>query len=158
MGSHRYYTSALPNEIIFLDSAYCPVDSKGFSKCLIIVDQATAKVTAYPSKNLLATTVQKHLYTYMITVGVPRVVCTDLGTEFKKGLDEQLAEIGSSLESVSPTIKGTTSQAECSIRLLKRALVNLCLNKPEEFFNFSAPCIVEPQGAFFYSDLINAKK
>ena len=87
MGSHRYYSTALPNEIIFLDSAYCPVNSKGFSKCLIIVDQATAKITAYPSKDLLATTVQKHLYTYMMNVGVPRIVCTDLGTEFKKGLD-----------------------------------------------------------------------
>ena len=108
-----------------MDSAYCPVDSKGFSKCLIIVDQATNKITAYPSKDLLATTVQKQLYTYMITVDVPSFICTDLGTELKKGLDEQLAEIGSSLESVSPTIKGTTSQAECSIRLLKRALVKL---------------------------------
>jgi hypothetical protein len=77
MGSHRFYTSALPNEIIFLDS-------KGFSKCPILVDQATAKVTAYPSKDLLATTVQKQLYTYMKTEGGPRVVCTDLGTEFKK--------------------------------------------------------------------------
>ena len=59
--------------------------------CLIIVDQATAKITAYPSKDLLATTVQNHLYTYMITVGMPRIVFTDLDTELKKDLDEQLA-------------------------------------------------------------------
>ena len=119
MGSHRYYNTALPNEIMYLDSAYCPVDSKGFSKCLIIVDQATSKITAYPSKDLMAATVQKHLYIYMTTVGIPRLVCTDLGTEFKKGLDEQLSEIGSGLESVSPTARRTISQAECSIRLRK---------------------------------------
>jgi hypothetical protein len=41
----------------------------------------------------------------------------------------------SNSQSVSPTVKGTTSQAECSIRLLKRALTKLCLYRPEDWSN-----------------------
>ena len=59
-----------------------------------------------------------------------RIVSADFGTEFKKGLDEALAGLTSRLESTSPYVKWTTSQAENSLRLLKRALTKLCLYKP----------------------------
>ena len=121
------------NEIIYVNSAYCPTDSHGYKKCLIIVDSATSKVTAYPSKDLKSFTVQKHLNSYMLSCGIPRIVYTDIGTEFKKGLDEALAGLTSRLESTRTYVKGTTSQAENLLRLLKRAMTKLCLYKPEDW-------------------------
>ena len=48
--------SYLPGENLVIDSAYLPNSTCGFNKVLIIVDGATSRISAFPSKDLTAQT------------------------------------------------------------------------------------------------------
>ena len=126
IGEQRTHLSA-PGETLVCDSAIVPKSSSGNSKLLIIVDGTTGKIAAYPSKNLTAQVAAKHIFTHICATSRPASVACDHGSEFKSGLQDQLATYNIALEATSPYIKSSTSTAECSIRLLKRALKRICL-------------------------------
>merc|ERR1712074_149524 len=93
-------------------------------------DIATGKIAAYSSKNLTAQVAAKHIFTHICATSRPASVAVDHGSEFKSGRQDQLASYNIALEATSPYIKSSTSTAECSIRLLKRALKRICLYDP----------------------------
>ena len=73
IGSRRsnYY---VPSQCLVIDSCYLPRSQHGYSKALIMVDAATGYVIVYPSTNLLATTVRKHLLTYLSSHLLPEEI------------------------------------------------------------------------------------
>ena len=77
-----------------IDSCDLPRSQHGYSKALIMVDAATGYVIVYPSMNLLASTVRKHLLTYLSSHLLPEEIKADFGSEFKKELDKFLAKYG----------------------------------------------------------------
>ncbi len=70
IGSQRSNFYA-PLQCLVIDNAYLPKSQQGFSKALILVDACTGYTIVYPSRDLLAATVKKHLL-------------TDFGSEFKE--------------------------------------------------------------------------
>ena len=127
IGSRRtnYY---VPSQCLIIDSCYLPKSQTGYSKALICVDACTGYVIVYPSTNLQAATVRKHILTYLSSHLLPSKIKADFGSEFKKEFDRFLANYGISLSSCKPLSKGSTSQAELVIRLVKSALRQLCLS------------------------------
>ena len=59
---------------------------------------------------------------------LPQEVKSDFGGEFQKELDKFLAKYGIQLTASKPLAKGSTSQAESVIRLVKASLRQLCLS------------------------------
>ena len=106
------------------NSCYLPRSQTGYSKVLI----CTGYVIVYPSMNLQAATVCKHILTYLSSHLLPGEIKADFGSEFKKEFDQFLANYGISLSSCKPLSKGSTSQAESVIRLVKSALRQLCMS------------------------------
>ena len=82
----------------------------------------------YPSQNLLASSVRKHLLTYLSSHLIPQEIKADFGSEFQQQLDTFLATYGIQLSSSKPYSKGSTAQAESVIRLIIDALRQLCLS------------------------------
>ena len=111
IGSRRtnYY---VPSQCLIIDSCYLPRSQTGYSKALICVDACTGYVIVYPSMNLQAATVRKHILTYLSSHLLPGEIKADFGSEFKKEFDRFLANYGISLSSCKPLSKGSTSQAE----------------------------------------------
>ena len=93
-----------------------------------MVDAATGYVIVYPSTNLLAATVRKHLLTYLSLHLLPEEIKSDFGSEFQEELDKFLAKYGIQLSASKPLSKGSKAQAESVIRLVKGALRHLCLS------------------------------
>ena len=110
-----------------------PKSKDQYSKLLILVNAATSKLSPYPSKDLTAKTAARHIRNYILATSVPRVIAVDHGSEFKEGLDKELARMNVQLEATAPYIKSSTSTAESAIRLLKRALRKLCLYDPSNW-------------------------
>ena len=81
----------------------------------------------YPSQNLQAATVRKHILNYLSSHLLTATIKADFGSEFKKQFDKFLASYGIELSSCKPLSKGATAQAESVIRLVKNALRHLCL-------------------------------
>ena len=127
VGARRtnYY---LPSQCLVVDSCYLPRSQHGFSKALIMFDAATGYVMVYPSTNLLAATVRKHILTYLSSHLLPEELKSDFGSVFQEELDKFLAKYGIQLSASKPLAKGSTSQAESVIRLVKAALRQLCLS------------------------------
>ena len=73
---------------------------------------------------------------YLCSHPIPSEIKSDLGSEFRKGLDIFLAKFNISLSASKPYSKGSSSNAESAIRLVKSALRQLCLthtaNWPEQ--------------------------
>ena len=118
----------VPSQCLVLDSCYLPRSQSGCSKALICVDACTGYVIVYPSPNLQADTVRKHILTYLSSHLLPSMIKADFGSEFKKQFDKFLANYGIEFSSCKPLSKGSTSQAETMIRLVKQALRQLCLS------------------------------
>ena len=85
IGEQRTNISA-PGETLVCDSAIVPKSSSGYSKILIVVDAATGKVSAYPSKNLTATVAAQHIMNHICATNRPATVAVDHGNEFRAGL------------------------------------------------------------------------
>ena len=75
-----------------IDNAYLPKSHQGFSKALILVDACTGCTIVYPSRDLLAATVKKHLLTYLSSHPIPAEIKADFGSEFKENLDQFLGK------------------------------------------------------------------
>ena len=93
-----------------------------------MVDACTGYIIVYPSQNLLAATVRRHLLTYLSSHLIPSEIKADFGLEFQQELDVFLARYNIELSSSKPYSKGSTSQAESVIHLVKDALRQLCLS------------------------------
>ena len=87
-----------------------------------MVDACTGYIIVYPSQNLLAVTVRKHLLTYLSSHLILQKIKADFGSEFQQELDVFLARYNIQLTSSKPYSKGSTVQAESVIRLVKDAL------------------------------------
>jgi hypothetical protein len=110
-----------------MDSAFLPRSQHGYSKALIIVCACTGYIIVYPSTNLQAVTVRKHLLTYISSHPIPAEIKCDFGSEFREDLDKFLAKYNIDLNSIKPYAKGSSSNAESAIKLVKGALRQLCL-------------------------------
>ena len=121
----NYYA---PGQCLVVDSCYLPKSQHGYSKALVLVDACTGYIIVYPSTNLLAVTVRKHLLTYLSSHPIPSEIKADFGSEFKQELDLFLAKYNIILTGSKPYSKGSTSNAEAAIRLVKGALRQLCLS------------------------------
>ena len=121
----NYYA---PSQCLVVDSCYLPKSQYGFSKALIMVNACAGYIIVYPSQNLLAVTVRKHLLTYLSSHLIPQEIKADFGSEFQQELDVFLARYNIELTSSKPYSKGSTAQAESVIRLVKDALRQLCLS------------------------------
>ena len=93
-----------------------------------MVDACTGYIMVYPSQNLLASSVRKHLLTYLSSHLIPQEIKSDFGSEFQQELDVFLSGYNIELTSSKPYSKGSTAQAESVIRLVKYALRQLCLS------------------------------
>jgi hypothetical protein len=116
-----------PSECVIMDSANLPRSAHGYSKALIVVDSCTGYTIVYPSQNLQAASVRKHLQTYLSSHPFPAEFKCDMGSEFMKDLDSFLAGFNISLNASKPYSKGSSSNSESAIRLVKAALRQLCL-------------------------------
>ena len=117
----------IPSQCLVIDSAYLATSSHGYSKALIIVDACTGYTIVYPSTSLQATAVKKHLQMYICSHPIPAEIKCDMGSEFRKGLDTFLAKYSITLSASKAYSKGSSSNAESAIRLVKSALRQLCL-------------------------------
>ena len=115
----------VPSETIIIDTLFLPRSKYGFRYALIICDAATAYVSCYPAYDLRASTVQKNLLYYLASHVIPKNVICELGSEMRGNLDQFLAQYGINLLSTKPYDKGSSSQAETSIRLLGGVTPNL---------------------------------
>ena len=108
IGAQRsnYY---VPSQCLVIDNAYLPRSQHGYSKALILVDAATGYVIIYPSLNLHASTVRKHLLCYLSSHLLPEEIKSDFGGEFEKELDKFLAKYGIQLSASKPLSKGSTA-------------------------------------------------
>ena len=111
-----------------MDSMICPRSQHGHTSALIIVDSCTGYVICYPSTNLQASSVRKHLLTYLSSHPIPEEIKCDFGSEFRKDLDTFLAKYGTKLNASKPFSKGSSSNAESAIKLSKGGLRQLCLS------------------------------
>ena len=134
VGARRsnFYT---PSQCLVIDSAYLPRSAHGYSKALIIIDSCTGYTIVYPSTSLQADAVKKHLQMYICSHPIPAEIKVDMGTEFRKGLDSFLAKYNIALNASKAYSKGSTSNAESAIRLVKSALRQLCLSHTANWQN-----------------------
>ena len=112
----QYSNYYVPSQCIVVDSAYFPRSQYGYKNALIIVDAATGYVIVYPSQNLLAATVKKHILTYLSSHMLPEKIKLNFGSEFKKDLDKFIAKYGVQLSATKTYAKGSTAQAESVIK------------------------------------------
>ena len=117
----------VPNQCLVIDSMILPKSQYGHNSALILVDSCTGYIIAYPSTNLKASSVRKHLLTYLSSHPIPSEIKADFGSEFKRDLDSFLSRYNIQLNSSKPFSKGSTGSAEAAIRLLKGGLRQLCL-------------------------------
>ena len=75
----------------------------------------------------MADTAKANITHYLNTHPIPQEIKSDFGPEFQKDLDTFLAQYNINLAASKPYSKGSTSQAESAIRLVKEALRQLCL-------------------------------
>ena len=87
-----------------------------------MVDACTGYISVYPSKDLMAETAKANITHYLNTHPIPQEIKSDFGSEFQKDLDIFLAQYNINLAASKPYSKGSTSQAESAIRLVKEAL------------------------------------
>ena len=80
----------VPSECLVLDSCYLPRSQSGHSKALICVDACTGYVMVYPSQNLQAATVRKHILNYLSSHLLPSTIKADFGSEIKKTIWRKL--------------------------------------------------------------------
>ena len=118
----------MPSECLVLDSCFLPRSQSGHSKALICVDACTGYVMVYPSQNLQAATVRKHILNYLSSHHLPTTIKADFGSDFNKQFEKFLASYGIELSSCKPLSTGETAQAESVIKLVKNALRHLCLS------------------------------
>ena len=109
----------MPNNWLGVLTQVCPR--------LFLVDSCTGYTIVYPSTSLQANTVRNHLHMYLCSHPIPSEINSDLGSEFRKGLDVFLAKYNISLSASKPYSKGSSSNAESAIRLVKSALRQLCM-------------------------------
>ena len=126
IGARRsnYY---LPGQCLVIDSLILPRSQYGKSAALILVDACTGYISIYPSANLMAETAKTNLAHYLGSHPLPQEIKSDFGPEFQKDLDVFLAQYNITLAASKPFCKGSTSNAESAIRLVKEALRQLCL-------------------------------
>ena len=76
IGAQRsnYY---VPSQCLVIANTYLPRSQHGYSKVLILVDAATGYVIIYPSLNLHASTVRKHLLCYLSSHLLPEEITAD---------------------------------------------------------------------------------
>ena len=117
----------LPSQVLILDSLVLPRSTHGFTAALMMVDACTGKISIFPSQNLKASNVRKHIYNYLNCHIAPTEIRTDMGTEFAQNLENFLSQYNIVHTSVKPFHKGGTSIAEVCIRLAKQGLRQLCL-------------------------------
>ena len=98
-----------PSQCLVVDSCYLQKFQYGFSKALIMVDACTGYIMVYPSQNLLASSVRKHLLTYLSSHLIPQEIKADFGSEFQQELDVFLARYNIELTSSKPYSKGSTA-------------------------------------------------
>ena len=117
-----------PLECLVIDSLYLPTSKHGFKYGLVLVDAATSKAIVFPSVNLKAATVKRHLRTLFGIHRPPRYLIADYGPEMRQDLDGFLAEFNVTMLGTKPYSKGSTAQAEITIRFVKQALRQLVLS------------------------------
>ena len=117
-----------PLECLVIDSLYLPTSKHGFKYGLVMVDAATSKAVVYPSVNLKAATVKRHLRTLFSTRRPPCYLIADYGPEMFADLDGFLAEFNVTMLGTKPYSKGSTAQAEITIRFVKQALRQLVVS------------------------------
>ena len=117
----------LPSQVLVLDSLILPRSSHGFNAALMMVDACTGKISIFPSPNLKAVNVKKHIFNYISCHVTPDEIRTDMGTEFCQDLQNFLSKYNILHTAVKPFKKGSTSQAEVCIKLAKQGLRQLCL-------------------------------
>ena len=135
VGTRRTHFYA-PSECLIMDSAYLPKSTYGFSKLLILVDSCTSYTSLYPSCNLKASTVKRHLLHHLSSHKLPSVICCDHGSEFLENLDQFLASYNIELKMGKPYMKGSTSAVESHIRLVKSSLRQFCMADPKNWPSF----------------------
>ena len=122
-----------PLECLVIDSLYLPSSKHGFKYGLVCVDAATSKAIVFPSVNLKAATVKRHLRTLFGINKPPLYLIADYGPEMRENLDGFLAEFNVTMLGTKPYSKGSTAQAEVTIRLVKQALRQLVLAHVHEW-------------------------
>ena len=142
VGAQRsnYYA---PSQCLVVDSCYLPKSQYGFSKALILVNACTGYIIVYPSQNLLAATVRRHLLIYLSSHLIPSEIKADFGLEFQQELDVFLARYNIELTSSKPYSKGSTSHAESAVRLVKDALRQLCLSHTSNWPQLTLKVVME---------------
>jgi transposase InsO family protein len=105
----------------------------GMNYVMVITDVATRFTFLWPLANKAATTAAKAFYTFMTTLGVPKIVQSDNGTEFNLILKAVKEQMGFDARTITPYYPQSNGTAESHVKLAKGLLIKLSASNLDEW-------------------------
>jgi transposase InsO family protein len=124
----RSVEAFLPGDHIQIDLASFPTSTEGHHFCLVCVDVFTGFLILRPLKQKTAESVARTLWEIFTIIGVPRVLQSDNGTEFKNEILAALTRLeGIEHRFISPYNPRADGKVERSVKTVKETVNKLML-------------------------------
>ena len=108
----------------------------GKNYVLVITDVATRFSFLYALENKSAICTAKGFFIFLTTLGVPKIVQTDNGTEFVNILGALKNELGFDRRLITPYYPQSNGAAEAHVKLAKSLLIKMCNGNIDEWDTF----------------------
>jgi len=115
--------ATLPGEHVAIDLAQFPVSNRGYEYVLLVVDICTRFVFLEPLKTKNAETITSLLFKLFCTIGFPKIVQSDQGSEFKNDpVKDLLTKLKTEHRLTTPYHPRANGVAERHVRTMKETL------------------------------------
>lgn len=122
----RSVTASLPGDHYQIDLAQFTPSTEGYVYCLLCVDVFTGFIMLKPLKNKSASTIANELWQIFSVIGVPKILQSDNGTEFKNEILNALTNLlGIPHRFISEYNPRADGKVERAVRTVKMTVMKL---------------------------------